>query len=476
MDYKDPLTSFEHNMVKFGIHGPGRFVGFDTLIPNGALGFSVTHDGSNQTLPNQLGDNIGPIGVFMSKQGVTVVEDAPITGLNIDSNAGNNNDRIDLLIATHQYTEIAGGQNAVYGIVKGSVFQTLRPSVGKYDVILGQILMPANVIDVSFATYTKERNPDSGDGPDARIDLPNVYQGTNLNNHAGIISFPDGTDAALCTTWGFPSTGNSFNLSPSKNYNLDALRIAGITNQDGGTITLILNPFVKIRSGIQPDGTSITKGYRPIVIGANFFTGTDSFNGQPVGFIQPVNAPNTIWFVELFMFNQTWYVKSVSGINYDNTWKKGMVVEVHMSAQDVINNTETDGLGKNLWAGWQICNGNRSTLDKRCRVSVMASNIPNAGAPALSSTLLTYSVGDIGGEAQHTMLISELVAHSHQLVDSVHGGFFYNDTNSGGGLFSLKGDNDNSNANGPIGTTIVGSGQPFNVRQPFIATVYFEKL
>ena len=115
-------------------------------------------------------------------------------------------------------------------------------------------------------------------------------------------------------------------------------------------------------------------------------------------------------------------------------------------------NFESDGLGKNLRAGWAICNGNNGTPNISGRVIVSY----GSDFPTLNAT---------GGEREHTLTEAEMPIHDHDVASyagalenslRIHSG---TTTGVGGGKTSLK-----------------GGGKPHNNMPPYIVLVYIMKL
>lgn len=149
-----------------------------------------------------------------------------------------------------------------------------------------------------------------------------------------------------------------------------------------------------------------------------------------------------------------------------------------------------DNTGKGLSsAGFDkiyLCNGLNGTKDYRGRVVVGAiKNVPGATLDAAvdpnsavnSPASVNYTQGDKFGENFHKQTVSELAAHSHNVVDNghAHGIATSKDDANGGGKASVG----NNTAEGSLNTAAsssnvtiasTGVGTPFNVRQPSIAT------
>lgn len=107
-------------------------------------------------------------------------------------------------------------------------------------------------------------------------------------------------------------------------------------------------------------------------------------------------------------------------------------------------NTEFDstGLGINSMAGWAVCNGNTygsvTSPDLRGIFVVMATNVPNSGAPVLNPAVGTYNVADTGGSKEVTLLKTNLPNYNLTVIDPGHKhltatGWSIHSTNDGAG-------------------------------------------
>lgn len=102
--------------------------------------------------------------------------------------------------------------------------------------------------------------------------------------------------------------------------------------------------------------------------------------------------------------------------------------------------------------GWVLCNGSNGTPDLRNRFIVGAGS--------------TYSVGATGGEATHTLTVSELPSHSHTYKKTVS-----SSGNKGTGAY---GQYDWTNTTDDTGYT--GGGQAHENRPPYYALCYIMKI
>lgn len=484
-DYQSPLGSFLHNLANLGIHSAGRFCGFDTLIVTGQLQFSLAHTTSGINTFDIPGNPYGPLAVVMSNQGEILLEDAPITGLQIDTNLGNVNPRIDLVVLNHQYIQLANPAAANYSIVKGSMVSNTPGALAAFQTIIGTILIPAGATLISQCTWVKAKCPDSGDQPDAKLNVPNVFTVTNSQSSSSkVYTQPDAFDPVNgFSMYDLASDGNLYKFTPQANITVDCMRILNmLPNQDGSEITLLINSFVKLRAGLVPTDPSSALGYSPILFSNRLTTNIESVNGVLVNVMQPPASDPSFWFVTMVKTFNIWQVKGVEGLNFNpNGFKKGMCIEVQMALADVPNYWDANGTGISDWFGWQLSNGYKNTIDKRGIVhSVMATDAPSASSPLLNPRVLplgkaVLSIGDTGGALTHKLIGQELPAIQIKIVDA-DGNPYVNDTNGGGALKSIKGDNDNSLANGYIQTAALGQGAAIDIANNYVVTLFAVKL
>jgi microcystin-dependent protein len=111
------------------------------------------------------------------------------------------------------------------------------------------------------------------------------------------------------------------------------------------------------------------------------------------------------------------------------------------------------GHQSNIPPKWQICDGTNGTPDLRNRFVVGAGD--------------TYTIGDTGGESEHTLTVGEMPPHNHSYI--------YDDYGSS----AQDGGNNPYVANESNGTNYVsteGGGQPHENRPPYYALYYIMKV
>lgn len=475
-DYQSQLGSWLHNIINLGVHLPGRFSGYDTLQITGANQFSLAHAGGINTFDG-LGNPYGPLGVAMTIQGEIIIEDAPVPGLIVLAN-NTAQDRTDWVIMTHQYLQITGGADATYSVITGPN-QILQP----FQVILGTLLVPAGTQGIVGCAWTKAKCPDSGDSPDAKLSAPNTFGAINANAMFQFpFSAPSGVDGVGANVYDLPPQANSYPFNPVNNIDIDGIRIIGFAEQDGMEINIVINRYCRIRGGMTMQNGS---PYEPIVFSTRLSTGNVIVNGQAIPTFQPPADDTAVWIVGLIKYQGRWIVKSIDGPGFSPAaFISGMTIAVDMPIGNVPTNFDNYGLGIGIWTGWQIANGNGNTSDWRGRFPVGATDVPSQGQPAIVSTLLPpgitkLSQGSFGGSAQFTISKANLPALGLKILSNASGGqspWFVMDGGGGGGNYSLKGDSDNSLANGFVTTENMGSGTPFAMMPAYQVTMWVTKL
>ena len=142
------------------------------------------------------------------------------------------------------------------------------------------------------------------------------------------------------------------------------------------------------------------------------------------------------------------FIQSNSAQQYD-------IKAIYANSTYLGDNFESNGLGKNLRAGWAICNGNNGTPNISNRVIVSyGSDFPTLNA--------------VGGSKDHVLTESEMPAHSHGLPSYLGGTLNIQAlTTSPGADEGLSETNRTANT---------GGGKPHNNMPPYIVLGYIMKL
>ena len=381
-DFEEELLSFEHNIWNLGLHNPGRYAGYDTLVPNVGLEFTIAHTATGIKYKNQTFDEIGPLGIALTPQGMILSEDAAIA-LEVDTNAGNTQVRYDLVVLNHIYTSITGGSAGTYSIIKGTVGSPVKPVLADpfLQTAIGIIEIPANATDANVFIWHKSKCPDSGDGEDARLFSPNLfqaYQGLNKSIIVNSVTDTYTTGSHVSNLWTLGNDGSQFTMNVAHSL-IDGIVIKDVPLQEGMRAYLLItnNHTVRESRYFEAEPTKYGKGYRGFTInpGLGNVVIPPSQNGGGSSFgIQP--AVGETWELEVVLIDNRWYVAAINGSGTSSAFRRGMVMEWY---GDVALNFDPEGKGINLMTGWQICNGNYASPDRRGKLAAMATNVPAAG-------------------------------------------------------------------------------------------------
>lgn len=327
--YKAPLKSFDQDTAFLGILNPGRVCGFDTLTATGVpLQFTIGHALSGLKYKDPVDVLRGPIGKYITKQGLIIGETAAIGPLTIDSNAGNAFYRYDIVVATHNY--VVGTQTpATYSIIKGALgvasSSPVLPALTDVykQTILGIVVIPPSASSLTGVEYIKMSYLDTGDQVDAKLKLPNSFRGAQqwyqepIEVSTGSTVFPYLFD--------LPGTGNTFKLNPPKYagsdlypilWQLQGIRLKDMPVQNGTRVTLKVNKFITFwNDGMYDPGSAFyNQGFRKMSIPEEFWTGTGSspgVSGTKGKFeFSPTNTG--ICIVDMEMIDDVWVIKNIS--------------------------------------------------------------------------------------------------------------------------------------------------------------------
>ena len=179
-NYRDDDLTFRLDQWLLGVIDAGLYRGFDPKL-NGTLTLRLEHDvtGYVKTLKN--GDLTNQLGVYVTKQGVLINEDAAIE---VDIPPTGANARIDYVVAEHDYIDVDGGTEASYKVIQGPANGSLptltNPNV---QIILGQLSLPPNTTSLlqTGVVYTKTQSPEYGGSQGRYVDRKNGVLESDLN-------------------------------------------------------------------------------------------------------------------------------------------------------------------------------------------------------------------------------------------------------------------------------------------------------
>lgn len=156
-------------------------------------------------------------------------------------------------------------------------------------------------------------------------------------------------------------------------------------------------------------------------------------------------------------------------------WLPGDLKEVDCSAEYIAANFDGTGKGINERIGWAICNGNNGTKNRGGRVSIGYTTVEVDPVDGVWDELYK-TIGAVAGEKKHQLVTTEMPAHSHTPGTKVFRGHRTNDQSGGVQTLATSAANADPALTGPEFTTSVGDGQAHENRQPFIVTLFIQKL
>lgn len=328
-NFKHPLQSFDHNVFNLGFHNPGRYMGFDTIIKLSTLTFKLGHAQRNLLYTDTAGNIIGPIGACLTPQGTIIQETESVGPFTIQTNQGNPKIRYDLIYMDHDQVELNGGQDAVYKVIKGTINDSTKPVVPnpQKNTPIAYIEIPANEVTIDNCTLLKERCPDSGDGPDARLDDVNLFQ--KFQSFSASARYISPTIKPYYNSfehhfWELANDANTFLIFPEDEVNLDAIMIKNLELRKGARINILINEHVSLRS------SSVTADYGSL--GYVSFSYNSKFNtviSQSLSFDNYMKpTAGEIWELEMVLLESVspsgfdWNITKIGGRVAGNVYAK----------------------------------------------------------------------------------------------------------------------------------------------------------
>jgi hypothetical protein len=310
--FEADLKSYDIARYTLALNRPGRYGGFDTLVPQSNLTFNLSHDLTGILTRDQLGVSVGPLGTAVTIQGVVIEEDSQIGPLTIDTNAGNTATRYDAVVLRHSYASTPGGTPATYLIKKGPLSNPVFPVVDNpaTDIILGFLSIPAGATTInvdSGVTYAAVSSPDSGGEKDAKINAVNTYkklQQLNKGTDAGPTFDTSLAGEKLLT---LKADGNLFNIKGTLADFLQGIRFElGTSAQEGVNLYLMLNPGIGLSNDFALSAEATGKGYKAFYI-------PRAFGENSLGAILPPGE-GELKLVECLFYNNKYNVINVLNV------------------------------------------------------------------------------------------------------------------------------------------------------------------
>jgi len=269
-EYKQPIHSYDGAMKMAGVIPPGRLRGFDTLTVTGALSITLGHNLTGHVAEDYLtGVDTSPRGIVITQQGITIIEDSPIS-LILSSNAANSYHRVDYVICEHQWDgSIVGGVSAIYYVLQGTSIPPVLTSTNQ--CIIGTIILEATLSDLTTQPplYYPYRVRGLGDFP--------IHSPNNLNLGGPTLGY-------------YPYERNRIVLIGDSNYlwaGLTELSGISIYTADNTLITNGTRVLITFGGGVELKGDTnndlipqdIIDGFKPLKL--------ESIGGITESYIQP---------------------------------------------------------------------------------------------------------------------------------------------------------------------------------------------
>ena len=165
-EYRSDDKTIDINQWLLGVIEPGVYRGFNFLKTANMVLNLVQNTTGFSAVRKDLSES-APTGLIISKQGVFIREDSPIT---LAINPGSSSPRIDLIVCNHQFIEVAGGQQASYSVIQGTpAANPTAPGLTspKTQVIIGELYLPAGVtrLDAAGVVFTRRNSPAFANNP-----------------------------------------------------------------------------------------------------------------------------------------------------------------------------------------------------------------------------------------------------------------------------------------------------------------------
>lgn len=182
-NWKDDDYTLDMNHALLGILEAGLYRGFDKHSSSTGTNL-VLHHGVNGVQKSKLDKSLTSLmGVYLTKQGCIITEDANVTIGSITPNT-TGNPRKDLIVATHEYQQTVGGLVAIYTAIVGTPSATpVVPALTNptTQTILGVLDVPANTSSTANMTFTKSGMPNLGNAPAIALSLNDLTDVTITN-------------------------------------------------------------------------------------------------------------------------------------------------------------------------------------------------------------------------------------------------------------------------------------------------------
>lgn len=388
-NYKEDDSTFLLNQITSGVIPSGVYFGFDANLDN-TLVLKLIHSTSGiSEIDIDLNESI--VGLIKSKQGTIIKEDNTIE---FPIDAGDVLPRIDLIVCSHSFSEIVGGSQALYSVLKGiPAISPVKPTLTNVNeqIEIGSLYVPANMLLLNGAgvIYTKADQPQFANNT-IRI-LNCLQKNENLNDLASKIIARQNLEvyssSEVDTAISNALSGISSFLQKSENLNDLSNKITARSNlnvysqtqvdtliSDAIANLAIIGTALDATQLVLTDSsghliseakkTALNKDFT--TAGGDFGSGTDVARGD-------------------HKHDGIYYTETEIDTKLGNVFTRGMIID-------------WSGLLSEIPVGWALCDGNNGTP-----------NLSGKFIVGYDAGVLEYNtIGKTGGSTTHTLTSANL--------------------------------------------------------------------
>lgn len=373
--YQDPINSLPLNEKYVGILEPSVYKGFDAIQSRAGLNITLNHTTTGELFTNLDGTQTPRRGVWLTRQGVVVKEDANIT-VAITPNP-NNFERWDILVGEHLHDELnPGGLPAGYVVLPGT--NQTEPTLPNPEsqVIIGRIRVPANATSTAAVVWERRAIPSLGGKFPALLLEDNRYSAQNQENQSTASISTQSLELANRRVILALTGGNSFIVSHTGSQ-LDLL-----PNKPAGTlISLTFNNDIEIRGYSNQLSSNVPAGYsqglRPIILSASVPGAVLSIKAWELVTLRMVDSGSS--HASRVPAQQYWELVSITdtfGKILDVTTRMTVAESKITALESTVNNPSTGVTALNNKVNAHT--GNTSNPHNVTKTQVGLGNIPNA--------------------------------------------------------------------------------------------------
>lgn len=273
-EFQAELLSHESNEKYAGILAPSVYKGFDIIQARAGLGFQIAHTVTGEVFTNKDLTVTPPRGIWVSKQGTVIKEDATIS-VSILVNEYNY-ERWDVLVAEHIHDELTvGGLEATYTVIPGGD-ATEPGGISSTQIIIGRIRVPANANNSDAIIWERRPIPQLGGKIPALLAENNIFTGQNSERHRLIATSVLNLGGANRGLIQGMNDANSFTVDNAAGFTLALLprrplgTLISLTFKSNGTLSGFNNQLITGTNNLA----GYDEGYRPL----SLFTITPGLN------------------------------------------------------------------------------------------------------------------------------------------------------------------------------------------------------